>query len=81
MSQGLAADGAGDWLTSPLILQVSSSTHYVTVSSALNIHTSSPLTSLLLQSQQHELKAFGSRSEVTEEQLSTDKQLRNAAER
>ncbi|KAF3855308.1 hypothetical protein F7725_023363 [Dissostichus mawsoni] len=55
-------------LTTP---QVSSSAHGVSVSPLDNIHASSPLTSLLLQSQ-HELqpREDGSRSKVTEEHLS-----------
>ncbi|XP_034077670.1 putative ATP-dependent RNA helicase TDRD12 [Gymnodraco acuticeps] len=56
-------------LTAP---QVSSSAHGVSASPLDNSHASSPLTSLRLQSQQHELqpREEGSGSKVTEEHLS-----------
>lgn len=67
MSPSRAAVGAGDWLTAPCTPQVSSSAHCVAVSTAVNSHTHSPLTSVLFQSQ-HELKTCegGSGSKVTE---------------
>lgn len=75
MSEGLTAAGAGDWLTAPSPPQVSGSAHCVYCQCCGKISTHPdlwPLTSLLLQSQQHELRTCEGdvRSKVTEERLS-----------
>ncbi|CAK6977923.1 putative ATP-dependent RNA helicase TDRD12 [Scomber scombrus] len=81
-SENAAADGAGDCLTAPSTPEVSSSAHRLTVSTAVNIHTSSPLTSVQLQSRQHEPDTCegGSRSKVTEGPLCPGSRSKNGSE-
>lgn len=82
MSQGLAAAGAGDWLTAPFTTQVSSSVHCASLCSGLSVHLYSPLNSLLLQRPQHELRTSeeGGRSKVTDERLPPGSQSKRGSD-
>ncbi|XP_053175396.1 putative ATP-dependent RNA helicase TDRD12 [Scomber japonicus] len=74
-SESAAADGAGDSVTAPSTAEVSSSAHRLTVGTAVNIHTSSPLTSGLLETCEG-----GSRSKVTEGPLFPGSRSKNGSE-